>query len=114
MHKTLTKDALEAHGYRKFKHPFHEREPAFKGFFQKAVRDAEGNRKFHLSLEFWDFGELDPRYTHGVTWDAKVQFHTQDDKVFNMELLHEPEMTLPEIEAFFDKAFLTMGCRNRD
>ena len=78
---------------------------------QKCIRDKEGNRLYFINVWCYDW----TKYSNHSLPDNKfsiqpdVQFDAHGDKTFDVTL-HNAYAGVGEIEAFFEKVYLAMGC----
>jgi hypothetical protein len=104
----ITKKLLLDSGYNEFQEPFRENDkPHYVASYQKLFNDSKG-RKYSITIANWDLTDLMKR--PGISFSASTQFntHSTSKPTFDVKLLIEDDMTVGDIEAWFENTFNVM------
>lgn len=108
---------LKQSGYHLFvdnskrKNEFTPEEDAYKGTWQKCIRDNKG-QKFFVNIDHWDFANSRFAYKNkndGPTFEAHSQLRSTEG-TFNVTLLSCQHKTISEVEWWIEKQWIGNGC----
>lgn len=92
---------------------FSPEEDAYKGSYQKCVRDDQG-KKYFINIDTWDFANSFARHQNlgrEMSFMAHAQFTLPNGDNVNFEYLSVGNKTIAEIEEWFAKTWSMYECR---
>lgn len=107
---SLSHEALMSAGYSRHYRPGEDPWLNWsQALYQKRIRVGQDTAYF-INVYWYDFRAFHPSNPDG--WKIEVQFHPYDDShpTFNVNLLHDEDMTPESIEAWYANVYRALGC----
>jgi acetylornithine deacetylase/succinyl-diaminopimelate desuccinylase-like protein len=100
-------DLLDS-GYIKYENSLNQDyKPNYLGSYQKFIRDNQG-KKYSINISHWDMSSITKK-ENDEKFDASSQFNTiAGERTFNMDLHIRDNMSLEDVEEFFETAWRSM------
>ena len=107
----ITVQALLDGGYRKYK----SLRPGTRALYQKRIKTGDKTRYF-INVDEWDWDPY-PQMAEAVkarnalSVNCRMYMHLNGyDVEANIDLLLEPDLTVTDVEAFYENAYERLGC----
>ena len=99
----MERDDFIKAGYTRFE-PSSMEDECITDLYQKCFRDEDGNKKYFITVERWDYNPMSDGRDIPIAYDFIVQFVTEDDRTLNVDLFNgwDIETTEDFVKKMFD------------
>lgn len=104
----INKENLIKAGYSEFQSVLNGNNDFYLYSYQKKVLDEIGV-KYFINLNFFDMTEINEKL--GIQFSSEVQFNLQNEFTFDVHGHYNKELTISELEMFYENIWKNMNCK---
>lgn len=98
-------------GYKLFDNFLNKNNDSYLKSYQKEFRDEKGV-KYFVTVDFYNLKDINSNL--GIQFQTHVQFTLENEFTFDVEGLNNQQITIDELEAFYEKIWNKMNCKYYD